>query len=154
MLGFEAEHGLVDFLVDDQLELADVLVSTNMPALTVLPAGSKHHLSAELLAGDNMRRLTAEMSQRYPDRIVIFDAPPLLVTTEAGILANLMGQVVMVVEAGRTPQSQVREALAMLNPNQIAGFVLNKTRDMLTSNYYGHDYGYHAYTREEHSEAR
>lgn len=154
MLGFEAEHGLVDFLVDDQLELADVLVSTSMPSLTVLPAGSKHHLSAELLAGDNMRRLTAEMSQRYPDRIVIFDAPPLLVTTEAGILANLMGQVVMVVEAGRTPQSQVREALAMLNPDQIAGFVLNKTRDMLTSNYYGHDYGYHAYTREENSEGR
>jgi len=141
LLGFEGEQGLVDFLADDQMELADVLVSTNMPSLTLLPAGSKHHLSAELLAGDNMHRLTAEMSQRYPDRIVIFDAPPLLATTEARILAGLMGQVVMVVEAERTLQAHVKEALSLLNPNKISGFVLNKSRDLITSGYYGKDYG-------------
>jgi protein-tyrosine kinase len=154
-LGFEAEHGLVDFLIDDQMELADVLVNTSIPALTVLPAGSKHHLSAELLASDNMRRLTSEMSQRYPDRILIFDAPPLLATTEASILTSLMGQVVMVVEAERTPQSQVKEALAMLDPNQIIGFVLNKTRNVLVSNYPGYSYGYqYAHGSEEDSEVR
>ncbi|MER2556884.1 MAG: XrtA-associated tyrosine autokinase [Candidatus Competibacter denitrificans] len=142
MLGFEADQGLVDFLADDQMELADVLVSTNMSSLTILPAGSKHHLSAELLAGDNMHRLTAEMSQRYPDRIVIFDAPPLLATTEARILASLMGQVVMVVEAERTLQAHVKEALSLLNPNQISGFVLNKSRDLIASGYYGKDYGH------------
>lgn len=141
-LGFVAEQGLVDFLIDDQLELADVLVNTNIPSLTLLPAGSTHHLSTELLASDNMRRLAAEMSQRYPDRIVIFDAPPLLSTTEASILINLMGQVIMVVEAERTPQSQVKEALAMLDPNQIVGFVLNKTREAFTAHYYGDGYGY------------
>lgn len=154
-LGFEAEHGLVDFLIDDQLELADVLVSTSMPSLTILPAGSTHHLSAELLAGDNMRRLTVEMSRRYPDRIVIFDSPPLLATTEAGILANLMGQVVMVVAAEQTLRSQVKAALSMLDPNQIIGFVLNKTRDAIVPNYYGQDYGYrYAYGVEEDSEVR
>jgi receptor protein-tyrosine kinase len=141
-LGFEAGRGLVDFLIDDQLELADVLVNTNIPALTVLPAGSKHHLSAELLASNSMRRLTSELSQRYPDRIVIFDAPPLLATTEASILTGLMGQVVMVVEAEKTPQSLVKEALGMLNSNQIVGFVLNKTRDALASNFSGYGYGY------------
>mgnify|MGYP001448653260 FL=1 len=154
-LGFEADYGLVDFLIDDQLELADVLVNTSIPSLTVLPAGSKHHLSAELLAGDNMRRLTAEMSQRYSDRIIIFDSPPLLATTEASILVSLMGQVIIVVEAERTPQSQVKEALTMLNPNQIIGFVLNKTRDVLTPNYYGHGYGYqYAYNSDKDSESR
>jgi receptor protein-tyrosine kinase len=142
-LGFEAERGLVDFLIDDQLELADVLMSTNIPGLTVLSAGSTHHLSSELLASDNMRRLTGEMSQRYPDRIIIFDAPPLLATTEASILTGLMGQVVMVVEAGRTAQSQVKEALAMLAPDQIIGFVLNKTRDFFASDRSGYGYGYH-----------
>jgi len=154
-LGFEAEQGLVDFLIDDQLELADVLVNTSIPSLTVLPAGSKHHLSAELLAGDNMHRLTAELSVRYPDRIVIFDSPPLLATTEASILTSLMGQVVMVVEAERTAQSQVKDALAMLNPNQIIGFVLNKTRDVLVPNYHGYGYGYqYAHSSEEDSEVR
>ncbi|MBK8184113.1 MAG: AAA family ATPase [Candidatus Competibacteraceae bacterium] len=145
-LGFEVELGLVDFLIDDQLELADVLVNTSMPSLAVLPAGSKHHLSAELLAGDNMRRLTSEMSQRYPDRVIIFDAPPLLATTEAVILANLMGQVILVIEAERTSQSLVKEALALLSSNQMVGFVLNKARDGLVS-----DYGYQ-YAREDKEE--
>jgi protein-tyrosine kinase len=153
MLGFDAEYGLVDFLIDDQLDLADVLVNTNIPSLTVLPAGSAHHLSTELLASDNMRRLTAELSQRYPDRIVIFDSPPLLATTEASVLVSLMGQVIMVVEAGRTPQSQVREALSMLAPDQIVGLVLNKNRDVFTPNYYGRGYGYpNAYGKEKESE--
>ena len=141
-LGFDADLGLVDFLIDDQLELAEVLISTNIPSLTILSAGSKHHLSAELLASDNMRRLTGELSQRYQDRIVIFDAPPLLATTEASILAGLMGQVVLVVESGKTPQSAVKEALAMLNPHQIIGFLLNKTRDILASDFSGYGYGY------------
>ena len=140
-LGFEAELGLVDFLIDDQMDLADVLVDTNVPSLTILPAGSQHHLSTELLAGENMRRLAIELSRRYPDRVVIFDSPPLLATTEASVLARLMGQVVMVVEAGRTQQSQVKAALALLDPNQSVGFVLNKTRDFLGQEYYGYGYG-------------
>ncbi|MBK8508091.1 MAG: tyrosine-protein kinase family protein [Candidatus Competibacteraceae bacterium] len=155
MLGFETDQGLVDFLIDDRLDLADVLVSTNIPALSILPAGGTHHLSAELLASENMRRLTSEMSQRYPDRIIIFDAPPLLATTEAGILANLMGQLILVVEAEKTLQSQVKEALSMLNPNQTVGFVLNKTRDLFASKHRSYDYGYqYARGGEGESEAR
>jgi protein-tyrosine kinase len=66
-----------------------------------------------------------------------------------------MGQVIIVVEAERTPQSQVKEALDMLNPNQIIGFVLNKSRDFFSSNYYGHGYGYqYAHHGDKDSEAR
>lgn len=142
VLGFETDLGLVDFLIDDQLDLADVLLDTNVPSLTILPAGSKHHLSTELLASENMLKLATEMSSRYPDRIIIFDSPPLLATTEASVLASLMGQIIMVVSAGRTQQSHVKEALALLNPNQIVGFVLNKSRGTLGSDYYGYGYGY------------
>jgi receptor protein-tyrosine kinase len=66
-----------------------------------------------------------------------------------------MGQVIIVVEAERTPQSQVKEALDMLNPNQIIGFVLNKSRDFFSSNYYGYGYGYqYAHHGDKDSEAR
>jgi receptor protein-tyrosine kinase len=142
MLGFEAKQGLVDLLIDEQLELADVLIDTNVPSLTILPTGSTHHLSTELLASDNMRKLVVELSRRYTDRIVVIDSPPLLVTTEASVLASLVGQIVMVVEAGRTHQSQVQEALALLDPNQIVGFVLNKKQGILGADYYGYGYGY------------
>lgn len=142
-LGFEAGLGLVDYLVNDQLDLAEVLVDTNVPSLTLLPAGSQYHLSAELLASERMRKLAAELSGRYADRIVIFDSPPLLMTTEASILASLMGQVLLVVEAERTPQSQVRAALDLLDPNhQIVGFVLNKSHSFFGADSYGYKYGY------------
>jgi len=141
--GFEAGQGLVDMLIDERLDLADVLVDTNVPSLSVLPAGSTHHLSTELLASGNMAKLAAEMSGRYSDRIVIIDSPPLLVTTEASVLATLAGQIVMVVQASHTLQSQVQEALALLNPNQIVGFVLNKAQRVLGADYYGYGYGYH-----------
>ena len=145
VFGFEAEAGLVDFLIEDNLELSDVLIETSIPSLTILPSGSTHHLSTELLASRNMRTLAQDMSKRYPDRIVIFDSPPLLATTEASVLASLMGQVVMVVEAEKTPQAHVKEALALLDPKMIIGFVLNKTRSPFSSDYYGYygyDYGY------------
>ena len=61
-----------------------------------------------------MRTLVQELSQRYPERIVIFDSPPLLHTSEARVLAQLMGQIVVVVEAERTPRGQVHDALDLL----------------------------------------
>lgn len=145
--GFESGPGLVDYLIEDTLDLSEVLVETNVPSLTVLPAGNTHHLSTELLGSENMHGLAREMSMRYSDRIVIFDSPPLLATTEASVLANLVGQVVMVVEAEKTRRAQVQEALSMLHPDMIVGFVLNKSRSRAGTSYYnpyyyGYGYGY------------
>ena len=60
-----------------------------------------------------------ELSQRDQNRIVIFDSPPLLLTSEAVVLAGQMGQIVMVIEAGKTSQSVVKDAVALLDKNQI-----------------------------------
>lgn len=142
-LGFKAELGLVDYLADERLDLADVLMDTNVPSLTLLPVGNQYPLSAELLASERMRGLATELSGRYADRIVIFDSPPLLMTTEASILASLMGQVLVVIEAERTPQSQVKAALELLDSNrQIVGLVLNKSRSSFGADPYGYGYGY------------
>ena len=60
------------------------------------------------------------------DRIVIIDSPPLLATSGASVLASLAGQILMVVEAVRTPQRAVMEALRLLGPLDNIGLVLNK----------------------------
>ena len=73
-----------------------------------------HERATELLASDGMNQLLEEMATRYADRIIIFDSPPLLVTTEARTLATHMGQVVMVVEANRTTHSTVQQAIATI----------------------------------------
>lgn len=145
-LGVEAEKGLIDVLLDDGLNLPDVLLRTDIPKLTLLPSGSRHVHSTELLASERMRQLTLELSSRYPDRIVIFDSPPLLLASEARVLAGLMGQVVMVVEESMTRQHAVQEAVEMLADNEIVGIVMNKGRHKSGDGGYG-GYGYYPYAR-------
>jgi len=145
-LGVEAEKGLIDVLLEDGLTLPDVLLRTDIPKLTLLPSGSRHIHSTELLASERMRQLTLELSSRYSDRIVIFDSPPLLLTSEARVLAGLMGQVVLVTEESRTPQHAVKEAAEMLNDNEIVGIVMNKGTHRKDSDSYG-GYGYYPYGR-------
>lgn len=127
-LGIEAEKGLIDVLEDPTTDLADVLIRTNIDKLTILPAGRPHHLSTELLASQRMADLVHEISRRYSDRLVIFDAPPILSTSEPCALAMHVGQVVFVIEAEKTPATAVKEALDVINVGPKIGVVLNRCR--------------------------
>ncbi len=138
----EPRKGLVDYLADPGLELSDLLLKTNVPKLSLLPAGRVHPSSAELLGSQAMAELMHQLATRYPDRIVIFDSPPLLLSNEAVTLAGFMGQVVMVVEAARTQQTLVKQAVSLLNPEQVIGVVLNKNRTSDVAGYGGAAYGY------------
>lgn len=142
VLNFPGTAGLVDFLADHERSIADIMLSTSLPKLRILPAGRRHAHSTELLASESMQQLAQELAERYPDRVVVFDSPPLLATSEAAVLAGLMGQVVMVVEAGKTKREELKEALALLNPDQYVGLVLNKSdRPFGADYYYGYGYG-------------
>ena len=145
ILGVSNERGLSSYLSGAERDLSKLLLRTNVESLTVLPSGPNLHKMTELLASDQMRRLVDELSTRYPDRIVLFDSPPLLATSGASVLTNLMGQVVMVVEAVRTPQSALREALRHLTSLDNVAIVLNKHRRGMVPGYgyrYGYGYGY------------
>jgi Mrp family chromosome partitioning ATPase len=86
--------------------------------------------------------LLEDLASRYSDRIIIFDSPPLLVTTESRVLASHMGQVVVVVEAQKTPHAAVRQALAAIESCPVKLMLLNKGRAAATGGGYGYDYGY------------
>jgi protein-tyrosine kinase len=90
---------LLDVLTDESIDLSQVLMRTNVDKLSILPSGTQHARATELLASEAMIRLLDEMASRYPDRIIIFDSPPLLMTTESRVLATHMGQVVVVVKS-------------------------------------------------------
>jgi receptor protein-tyrosine kinase len=140
-LGFDTGKGLSDVLIDNRLPLSEVLISTNIPKLSILSAGQNHGKTAELLSSQSMQNLVADLAHRYPDRAIVFDAPPLIATSEARVLAGLMGQIVMVVEAGRTPQQAVQEAISFLDQSKPIGFVLNKSHRSMVSGYGYYGYG-------------
>lgn len=144
-LGLKAKHGLVDVLQDPDLQLSDVLIKTNIAKLTILPAGDSISHPTELLASSSMKHFVRDIASRYPDRIVIFDTPPLLSTSEASVLATYMGQIVFVVEAEHTPQDAITDALAHIADCEHVGIVLNKFVSGGSSGDYGYGYGYGGY---------
>jgi protein-tyrosine kinase len=138
LLGAPHSPGLLDLLTRDDVDVADALVKTNVEKLSILPAGSRHRRSTELLASEQMASLLRELGTRYADRIIVFDSPPLLATTEARVLASLMGQIVMVVAADATSQHAVTQALATIENCEIVLMMLNKARRTDVGSYYGY----------------
>lgn len=146
-LGLPMKAGLLDVLSDPSLDLGDVLLRTDIERLSLLPSGTQHPRATELLASDAMSRLLDEMARRYSDRIIVFDSPPLLVTTESRVLASHMGQVVVVVEAERTNHAHVKQALATIEACPVKLLMLNKSSLAGSGSYYGYrghskTYGY------------
>lgn len=127
-LGLSPEKGLLDLLSDPAIALSECLLRTNIDKLTILPAGTPHERSTELLASEAMSRLVADLALRYPDRVVIFDTPPLLASSESRVLATYLGQVLFVVEADRTAQATINDALSTIESCPVVMTVLNKAR--------------------------
>lgn len=140
-LGLQPAKGLLDVLTNDSVDLGSVLLKTNVEKLTLLPSGSPHPRATELLASDAMNDLLAEMASRYSDRIIIFDSPPLLLATESHVLAAHMGQVVIVVEAEKTPHATIKDALSKIGEGPVKLMVLNKSKRDSGAGAYGY-YGY------------
>ena len=140
VLGLPPEPGLMDVLLDPQLAMGDVILKTNVANLRILPAGRSNKHATELLASRAMSRLLAEIASRYGDRIVVFDSPPLLITSEAHALVGQMGQVVMVVEAETTTQHAVKEALRQIEACEHIHLIYNKTKSFPGNDYYGYGY--------------
>ena len=140
-LGLPAHRGLMDVLLDDKLDVADVMLRTNVDTLSIISAGSSNPRATELLASQAMNALVEEIANRYPDRIVIFDSPPLLLTSEAHVLAAHMGQIVVVVEAEATTQHAVKEALSQLEGLDNVNLIYNKTHEFPGTETYNYNYG-------------
>ena len=83
------------------------------------------------------------MAERYSARAIIVDTPPLLLTSEANVLAENMGQIVLVVEAGESSQESVIEAIGLLNKSKPINAILNKSRGVEFGGYGTGGYGYY-----------
>ncbi|GGW62547.1 XrtA-associated tyrosine autokinase [Alishewanella tabrizica] len=141
-LGVKHEVGLTDYLLSSDISVADIMLNTNVPRLKLITAGTPHHLSTELLASDRMLRLAAEFANRYADRIVIVDAPPLLGVNETSVLAAMCGQAVLVVEENKTRLAEIEQCVTLLPTEMAVGFLINKAHRNQGKGYgYGYYYG-------------
>jgi len=142
VFGVSEAPGLLDILEGQPRALEELVVRTNIEGLSILPAGVPRANATELLSGSRMDNVVQHLATRFPQRVVIFDTPPLLQSSEAKVLANLAGQVVLVVKAESTPQGAVAEALHILGDEKAVSMVLNQSRTAGEKDRYKYGYGY------------
>ncbi len=146
--GLQDHIGLIDYLVDPSIVLEDILVQTNYGGVIVIPAGRKHSEATELLASQRMKDLVSLLAREFKNRAIIFDMPPLLLTSEAQVLAEQAGQIVLVIEARVSSRESVVRALGLLDRQKPINAILNKSRSAAGSGYQNDDYGYYPYPSE------
>lgn len=136
IFGVTQDRGLLDVLRDESLDIDSAILPTDVPRLSVLPAGKHSDTAADLLASVRMHQVIASLGARDPNRIVLFDSPPLLLTSESRSLAMVMGQIVLVVRAGATSQQAVLDALDLLGEGKSVSLVLNQSDEQNRAGYY------------------
>ncbi|SEJ24382.1 exopolysaccharide/PEP-CTERM locus tyrosine autokinase [Sphingomonas sp. OV641] len=124
-LGLDDSTGFLDILADRSLDPEQFVVRTDVPQLSLLPAGKRSHSDTELLASARTREVVERLLANDPRRIIVFDTPPALAASPASVLALLVGQVMLVVRADRTTEAEIREAVNLLDGCEQISLVLN-----------------------------
>jgi protein-tyrosine kinase len=119
--------GFTDLLNGSCANTSDVMHRcTDIPNLSVIFAGKRDERAPELISSRRTSDLLAEISKRYDNRIVIFDTPPVLGSSEPANLAMYMHQIIVVVAAGAANRSQVQTALENISACPNVSIVFNK----------------------------
>ena len=142
VFGLRGEPGILDLLRKPELSITDVLLTTDIPGLSIIPAGRQDDHATELLASRRMEAVAEELSSADPSRVVLFDTSPLLLTAESSAVASHVGQIVVVVRAGHTTQNQLQQAVGKLDQKKAIGLVLNQSEVGIDALGYGYPYGY------------
>ncbi|MFC4295546.1 AAA family ATPase [Novosphingobium tardum] len=141
-LGLPDGPGLMDALADPSLDVEECVSGTDIPGLSVLPAGRMTSCDTELLASARTAQVLDRLTDHSPNRIIIFDSPPVLAASPASELALHVGQTVVVVRADRTGEAALKDALSLLGGCETIQLLLNWVQFSPTGRRFGGYYGY------------
>ena len=123
-LGIEPEVGLIQCLNDD-VPISQALIKTGIGKLVLLPAGGTVSEPVEMLSSKRMKEVVLELKNRYPERFVIFDTPPVLPFADAQVLAPAVDGVIFVVREGKAKTRDIKKAIQTLHSTNLLGIVYN-----------------------------
>jgi protein-tyrosine kinase len=138
LLGLENEPGLLELLSDHSLDPESLVLPTNVPGLSVLPSGRYRDNATELLASERMEQVALKLGDMRLRRMVLLDSPPLLLSTESRAAIGAVGQIVLVVRSGMTPQKAVLDAIGLVGDAKPVSLILNQSEAATAGAYYGY----------------
>ena len=126
LFDFVAERGVDDVLAGRSLIEDCLYHPRGYDRFVLLPARAPLAGSSEVLAGPAARELVRELRERYLDRILIFDLPPVLAADDALAFAPSVECALVVVGEGTTRRDDLARCLELLRNTPIVGTVLNR----------------------------
>jgi protein-tyrosine kinase len=141
--GIGKSRGLSDYL-SNEVELSQLLVKTDVPKLSILPAGTIANNAAELFSSHKMKNFLAEVKARYADRYIVIDSTPVMPTSEPDILSRQVDGILFVVRSGQTPREVIQRSIQRLDKEKLLGIVFNSIDLKGTGYHYGY-YRYYSY---------
>jgi non-specific protein-tyrosine kinase len=124
-LGYKSDRGLIDYLLDD-CPVSELFTWPGIEKISVVSGGRLIRESSELLGSPRMKELVSDMKLRYPARFVIFDMQSISAGADALVFAQLVDHIIMVVEEGKTPVSEIKRSVEMLPEGKLLGMMLNR----------------------------
>jgi len=117
--------GLTNFLAKDTDAITDIIYPSGIPRVRVIPVGNNIIHAAELFSSHKMQSFIDSVKNRYPDRFIIVDTPPIGLYAETQILASICDTALLVVGYGQSNSSQVQAGIDALGKDKLAGLVFN-----------------------------
>lgn len=139
-LGIANSAGLTDCLLD-RVEVKDALIRTGIGKLSFLPAGRDVPNPAEVFNSQRMRDFLLEMKNRYHDRYIIIDTPPVLPFAETRSLSAIVDGIVLVAKEGLVTLHNIEETMGYIKGTPLLGIVYNEATT-------GFNYDRYQYCRE------
>ena len=143
-LGLPGGLGLMDALADPAIDVADLVLATDIPGLKVLPAGEATNRDTEHLNSSRTAQVLDRLTEGAPHRVVIFDSPPALAASPAAELAKYVGQAVVICRADVTGQQSLEDAISLLSGCPNIQLLLNAANFSPSGRRFGAYYGYGA----------
>lgn len=122
----EIKAGLTNYLTDGNHDIADVILPTGIERLRVIPAGVNIDPTVEYFTMDRMKRLMRSIRERYSDRHILLDCPPLARSADTQILMELCDYVLVVVPYARITTAKLQTALKLIDSRKLLGVIVNE----------------------------
>lgn len=125
MLNIPPDYGLTDYLQSGGVGVDDIIYASGIPRLRMVPAGTRSELAAELFASEGMETIIRSLKERYPDRYIVLDAPPISSGAEVRVLSQLCDQAIIVVPHGKVTPPQIMNGIDVVGKDKFAGVIFN-----------------------------
>ncbi len=131
---YQPKFDVIDVL-QGKTKLENILITPSINRLTLVPGRRSYEYSSELLSLKEMMKLVTRVKDRYPERIIIIDAPPILGCDDVDIISNYVDACLVVVNHQTTKQ-ELEECSERIKDVNIVGHVINRSKEANFNRYY------------------